>query len=73
VNHSIERIRHMSQSDLAVLGLQGVAYVRPFRMPDGVMVFAIHAADGTQLALAATKELALATIRENDLEAVSVH
>ena len=73
MNHPIERIRHMSQSDLAALGLQGVAYVRPFRTPDGATVFAIHAADGMQLALAATEELALATIRENDLEAVSIH
>jgi hypothetical protein len=73
VNHPNERIRQISQGDLAALGLQGVAYVRPFRTPDGAAVFAIYAADGTQLALAATQEIAVVTIRQNELEPVSVH
>lgn len=63
----------MSQSDLAVLGLQGIAYIRPFETPEGVPVFAIHAADGTRLALAATKAQAYGAIREHELEPVSVH
>lgn len=69
----IERIRQMSQGDLAVLGLQGVAYVRPYVTPEGASVFAIHAADGTRLALAANEALALSAIREYELEPVSVH
>jgi hypothetical protein len=69
----IERIRQMSQGDLAVLGLQGVAYVRPFVTPDGAAVFAIHAADGTRLAVVASEAHALAALREHELEPVSVH
>lgn len=69
----IERIRQISQGDLAVLGLQGVAYVRPFETPEGVGIFAIHAADGTRLALAATEAQALSAIREHELEPVSLH
>jgi hypothetical protein len=63
----------MSQGDFAALGLQGVAYVRPFQTAEGADVFAIYAADGTQLALAATEDIAVATIRQNDLEPVSIH
>ncbi len=71
--NQIERIRQMSQGDLAVLGLQGVAYVRPLTTPEGVSVFAIHAADGTQLAIAATQAQAESAIREHGLELASVH
>ena len=63
----------MSESDLAGLGLQGVAYVRPVVTPEGASAFAIHAADGTQLAIAATQLQAEAAIRAHDLEPVSVH
>ena len=63
----------MSQGDLAVLGLQGVAYVRPLKTPEGAAVFAINAADGTRLAIAATEAQAVAAIREHELEPVSVH
>lgn len=63
----------MSQSDLAGLGLQGVAYVRPFTTAEGVAAFAIHAADGSQLAIAATRLQAEAAIRAHELEPVSVH
>ena len=67
-----ERLRQTSASDLAVLGVRDLAYVRPV-MVDGAPGFAIHAADGTQLALAPTRYHALALIRENDLEPASVH
>ena len=69
---TIERLKQISTRDLAVLGVQNVAYVKPV-MVDGVLAFAIHAADGTELALAPTREHALALIRKNDLEPVSVH
>jgi len=69
----IERIRQISQGDLAMLGLQGIAYVRPMTTSEGVEVFTINAADGTRLAIAATEAQAVAAIREHELEPVSVH
>lgn len=69
----IERIRQMSQGDLAALGLQGIAYVRPVTTAEGVQVYSINAADGTRLALAATQAQAIAAIRQHELEPVSVH
>jgi hypothetical protein len=68
----VEKLRMISPSELAALGLQGLAYVKPVRI-DGADAYAIFAADGTQLAIVPSKGLALAAIREHDLEAVSVH
>jgi hypothetical protein len=62
----------LTAKELAVLGVQDVAYVRPVRA-DGKSAFAIHAADGTEMAVVASRELAFAVIRQNDMEAVSVH
>lgn len=62
----------MSDQDMAILGLQDVAYVKPV-VVDGHDAFSIHAADGTTIAIMADREVAVATIRQHDLEPVSVH
>jgi hypothetical protein len=67
-----EEMRHMTANDLAMLGMQDIAYVKPV-VVDGASSFAIYAADGTQMALIANRELAFAVVRQNELEPVSVH
>jgi hypothetical protein len=67
-----ERIRHMSSRELALFGMQDLAYVKPV-LVDGVTAFALHAADGTQIAVMPDREIARATIRQHDLEPLSVH
>lgn len=62
----------MSDHDLAALGLQEVAYVKPVRV-EGNTAYAVHAADGTEIAVMADRDIAFATIRQNDLRPVSVH
>jgi hypothetical protein len=71
MNH-IEKLRHISPQELATLGMQAVAYVKRVSVNDTV-AFAIHAADGTQLALLPDRDAAFATIVQNDIEPVSVH
>jgi hypothetical protein len=68
----IERIRHMSSRELALFGMQDLAYVKPV-LVDGVTAFALHAADGTQIAVMPDREIARATVRQHDLEPLSVH
>jgi hypothetical protein len=70
--NQIEKLRHMSPQELATLGMQAVAYVKRVSVNDTV-AFAIHAADGTQLALLPDRDTAFATIVQNDIEPVSVH
>ena len=67
-----EQLRHISLADLAALGLQGVAYIKPAVIDDAA-AFAVFAADGTQIGTLPTREAALAALRENDLEPVSLH
>jgi hypothetical protein len=68
----IERIRHMSSRELALFGMQDLAYVKAV-LVDGVSAFAVHAADGTQVTVLPDREIALATVRQHDLEPLSVH
>lgn len=67
-----EQLRHISLAELAALGLQGVAYIKPVVI-DNAAAFAVFAADGTQIGALPTREAALAAMRENDLEPVSLH
>ncbi len=60
-----------SQAFLA-LGSMHVAYVKRVTV-DGGTAFAVHAADGSELAVFADREVAFVTARQNDLEPVSVH
>jgi hypothetical protein len=67
-----DKLRHITPTEFAHLGVQDIAYVRRVVVNDAVG-YAMHAADGTQLALVPSLAAALATLRENDLEPVSVH
>jgi hypothetical protein len=70
--NQLDRLRHISPQELATLGMQGFAYIKRVLISDTV-AYAIHTADGTQAALVPSYELAVATLRQNDLEPVSIH
>jgi hypothetical protein len=62
----------ISPRDFAALGLEHIAYVKPI-VVNGAQAFAVHAADGTQIAVLANREVAIAAVQQHDLEPVSVH
>lgn len=62
----------LTQFDLATWGIEDVAYVKPI-YADGEDAYGIFAADGTELAQMESRDEAIVTIRQNDLEAMSVH
>ena len=64
--------RAMSAADLASWGVPDVAYVKRVVVNDEVG-WSIHAADGTHVGLASTRDLAFAAVRQHDLEPYSVH
>jgi len=70
--NSIERLKNISLREFALLGMSDMAYVKRVVVSDEVR-YAIHGADGTQLAVVSNEDVAYATIRQNDLEPVSVH
>ena len=76
----------ITQEALAHLGDGEIAYVKPIKSEDvakqfpqapemapGIMLFALHAADGTPIMLTDTREAALANAWSQELEPVSVH
>ncbi len=65
-------IRDISPDQLAQLGMPSVAYVRPV-MLNGASAYAIHAADGTPMAFAADRDLAIAAVLENEMHPTWVH
>ena len=69
---AVEKLRALSPSDFATLGMSDLAYVKPVEV-DGQTAYAIHAADGTQMAVVNDRALAFSAVRQHDLEAVDVH
>jgi len=65
-------VRHMSEQQLAVLGVSHIAYVKPV-MVNGVQGFAIHAADGTPMAVAGDRDVAVAAVMQHEMLPFSVH
>jgi len=68
----IEGMKALSERELGVLGMEDLAYVKRVDV-DGADAFAVHAADGTQIAVMANREVAFAVVRQHDMEPVSVH
>ena len=86
MNEATERRPVMSAQDFAVLGGGKLAYVKPIRSEDvhalypqapelepGMLLFALHAADGTPILVTDSREAAVANAMTQELETVSVH
>jgi len=65
-------IHRITAQQLQMLGLTQLAYIKPVRTPDG-KAFAIHAADGTPMALATDAVAAIEAIHEHHMAAALVH
>lgn len=65
-------IRHMTTDQLGALGVSQLAYVKPV-VVNGSAGFAIHAADGTPMALAEDRATAMAAIVQHEMLPLSVH
>jgi hypothetical protein len=65
-------IRDISPEQLQQLGMPSIAYFKPV-MVKGTPAYAIHAADGTPMAVAADRDLAIAVVLENEMHPTWVH
>ncbi len=65
-------IRNLTQQQLTQLGMADLAYVKPVWM-NGTTAFAIHAADGSPMAMAADCDLAIAAIVQHEMCPALVH
>lgn len=62
----------LSAGEFLALGMAGMAYVR-LKKTDGAAQFAIHTADGSEVAVLDSLEEALEAVRANELEPVWLH
>jgi hypothetical protein len=65
-------IRHISAEQLAELGIARIAYVKPVEV-NGTQGFAIHAANGTPMALTGGLDVAMALIVQHEMVPALVH
>jgi hypothetical protein len=65
-------VRKLSPEQFAQLGMTHVAYVKPV-IVNGNSGFAIHAADGTPMALADNRDVAIAAIVQHEMMPALVH
>jgi hypothetical protein len=68
----LEGVKRLSDNELGLLGMEDLAYVKRV-VVDGTDAFAVHAANGTQIAVMADREVAFAVVRQHEMEPVSVH
>ena len=64
--------QQLPADQFAQLWLEDLAYVKPKQVGERKL-YAIHTADGDEVAVVDGRELAFATITQNDLEPVSAH
>jgi hypothetical protein len=69
---AIERWKQIPTQEFVALGMQNLAYIKSVTVNDRA-AFAIHAADGTLMAVVDSRELAEAAVRQHELEPLSVH
>ena len=65
-------IRNLTAAQLMQLGMADLAYVKPITH-NGQAAFAIHAADGSPMAMAADCDLAVAAIVQHEMQPALVH
>ena len=65
-------LRDLTPVAFAAFGTGQLAYIKPVHV-EGEDAFAVHSADGQQLAVVADREVAFTLVRQNDLDPVSVH
>jgi hypothetical protein len=68
----VMNFRDLSPEQFQNLGMPSVAYFKPIEY-DGQHVYSIHTADGTPVALAQDREVAIAVALERNLQPIWVH
>ncbi|HET6521069.1 MAG TPA: DUF1150 family protein [Geminicoccaceae bacterium] len=68
----LHRLREVSVEALAAMGAPNTAYIKAVVHEDRI-AYAIHGGDGTPLAVAETRELAFAVVRQHEMEPVDAH
>ena len=69
---NLNELKTLSPQAFAYLGAPELAYVKEIKVEGGT-AYAVHAADGTAIAIFESRDNAFGAAMQNDLEPVSVH
>ncbi len=72
MTNDLQTIHQITPRGLMALGVDEIAYVKTVRV-DGQELYAVHAADGSEMAVMKNRDVAFAAIKSNDMEPYSVH
>lgn len=74
-NEDLDILKELSLQDFLDVGLNQVAYIRCLETveKDAADIYAVHAADGSQISVMGSYDTAMAAIRINDLYPVTLH
>lgn len=72
MSHSVIDIRHLTEAQLMQLGVSQLAYVKPV-LVEGGRAYAIHAADGSPMAVTDDEDVAIAAIRQHEMVAALIN
>jgi hypothetical protein len=67
-----DKLKHITPQEFVRWGMPDLAYIRPV-IVNGGKAYAIHAADGTPMAVMPDLAVAQAAALQNDLEPLTVH
>jgi len=68
-----EAIKSLTEDDFRDLGIQQVAYIKPVHVKSDIIMYSVHAANGTPLSVMESYDSAIGAIRKNELEPITVH
>ena len=67
-------LKDLSINDFLHVGMNQIAYIKEVKSQAGHLEsFAVHAADGSQLSILESYDMALASLKMSALQAVTVH
>ncbi|MSO64213.1 MAG: DUF1150 family protein [Alphaproteobacteria bacterium] len=72
MTNELSQLRGLTPEAFAALGAPGLAYVKPVKI-DGNFAFAVHGADGRELAVFQDRETAIVVALQHEMQPVSVH
>ncbi len=72
MTNDLQTMQQITALDLMALGVDEIAYVKSVRV-DGQDLYAVHAADGSKIAVMKNRDVAFAAIKRNDMAPHSVH
>ncbi len=72
MSHVAVDIRQITQTQLMQLGVSELAYIKPV-LVEGSPAYAIHAADGSPMAVTEDRDVAIAAIRQHEMVPAMVH